>query len=130
MLSLTVKGIPQADAGLQKLSDSAEDLRPLWARLGRGLADESQRLWPLRRGSGRLRRSLRWTGSRLDRGGIFESSPSQLRFGSAIFYGRFFQSGTARRAARTLIHVDAAQHAAQLSSWLGARADKGGLEVT
>ena len=60
--------------------------------------------------------------------GIFEASPDALRFGSAVFYSRFFQHGTKRHAARRLIHVD--EHGGQLASWLQRRAASAGLEVT
>ena len=68
-----------------------------------------------------------WAGNRLGRGGIFESDPDRLRFGSSLFYGRFPQYGTRKQRATPLIHVNPDQHADQLSSWLQARA---GLEVT
>ena len=130
MLSVKVNnGIPQADSGLHKFADSVSDLRPFWAQLGERLADEAQRRWPLRRRTGRLRRSLTWAGDRLGRGGIFESSPDRLRFGSSLFYGRFAQYGTKRQRATPLIHVNADRHADQLDRWLRARAVKAGLEV-
>ena len=130
MLSVKVDGLGLAETGLRRFAAQVDDLRPFWRQLGQKLADETQARWPLKKQSGRLRRSLDWHGDRLGPRGIFESAPAQLTFGSAIFYGRFFQSGTARRAARTLIHIDEAQHADQLDSWLRERADKGGLEVT
>ena len=129
-MQLKVDGITAADSGLRRLSAEIADLRPFWAQLGRGLADEAQRRWPLRRRTGRLRRSLTWAGAGLSRGGIFESDPDRLRFGTAIFYSRFAQHGTKRQRARQLIHIDESQHAAQLDSWLRARAKMSGLEVT
>ena len=130
MLSVTVKGIPQADTGLQKLSDSVDDLRPFWARLGRTLSDESQRLWPLHRRSGRLRESLRWTGSRLGRGGIFEASRDRLAFGSSVFYSRYHQFGAKHTPRRILININEAAHGELLASWMRERAKAAGLEVT
>ena len=130
MLSVKVvnNGITQADRALREFA-AVGDLRPFWAELGRGLADEAQRRWPLRRRTGKLRESLTWGGSGLRAGGIFESDPDRLRFGSAVFYGRFWQFGTKRQRARPLIHVDADQHSDQLAEWLRDRADEAGLEV-
>ena len=124
-----VDGLRQADNSLRRFAAQVDDLRPFWAQLGRGLAETIDARWPLRRRTGRLRRSLTWAGHRLGRGGIFESSPDRLRFGTTIFYSRFHQHGTSRHAARPLIHVDEAQHADQLDSWLRARAVMSGLEV-
>ena len=129
MLKVDVTGREKADTDLRKFSASVEDLRPFWAQLGRGLAETIDARWPLRRRTGRLRRSLTWAGDRLGRGGIFESSPDRLRFGSTLFYARFFQFGTRKQRATPLIHVDEAQHTDQLSSWLRARAAASGLEV-
>ena len=128
-MQLKVDGITRADSGLRKFAASVSDLTPFWRELGEGLADEAQRRWPLRRRTGRLRQSLTWAGAGLGRGGIFESSPDRLRFGSALFYSRFHQYGTKRHAAGPLIHVDADRHSSQLSSWLRARAEASGLEV-
>ena len=129
-MQLKVDGIARADSGLRKFAALAEDLTPFWRELGEGLADEAQRRWPLRRRTGRLRRSLQWAGAGLGRGGIFESSPDRLRFGTSVFYGRFFQHGAKHTPRRPIIHVDEAQHADQLDSWLRARAVMSGLEVT
>ena len=128
LFRIDVHGLP--GRGLTRLADGVSDLRPFWAELGRSLADESQRRWPLKRRSGRLRRSLTWAGDRLGRGGVFETSPDALRFGSAVFYSRFFQHATKRRPARPLIHVNEQDHAEQLSTWLRERAAAAGLEVT
>ena len=131
-MKLTVRGhgIPKADRALGTFAAEVDDLRPFWRELGKDLADESQRRWPLRRRTGRLRRSLTWAGSRLGRGGVFESDPDRLRFGSAVFYGRFSQFGTKTQRARPLIHVNEPQHTAQLDGWLRQRAEAAGLEVT
>ena len=128
-VGLDVIGIEKADAGLRALHDAADDLRPFWRELGARLADTAQARWPLRRRTGRLRKSLTWAGNRLGRGGVYEADADRLRFGSAIFYGRFFQHGTTRHAARPLIHVNEAQHGEQLGAWLRARAASSGLEV-
>ena len=130
MLSVKVNnGIAQSDSGLRKFAASVEDLRPFWRLLGRDLADDAQQRWPLHRRTGRLRESLTWAGDRLGRGGVYLPTPDSLQFGSAVFYSRFWQFGTKRQRARPLIHIDEADHADQLSSWLRARAAASGLEV-
>ena len=130
MLSITTRGLTQADVGLQKLAVSVDDLRPYWRELAQKLADKAQARWPLRQRSGKLRRSLTWAAGGLGRGGVFESDPNRLRFGSAVFYSRFAQSGTRKQQRTPLIHIDPDLHAAELSGWLGARASASGLEVT
>ena len=129
-MQLKVHGITESDNSLRRFEAASGDLRPFWRELGERLADEAQRRWPLRRRTGRLRRSLMWAGDRLGRGGVFEASPDKLTFGTNLFYSRFHQYGTKRHAARPLIHVDADRHSSQLSSWLQARAAASGLEVT
>ena len=121
-MQLKVHGITESDNSLRRFEAASGDLRPFWRELGERLADEAQRRWPLRRRTGRLRKSLQWAGDRLGRGGIFESSPDRLRFGTALFYSRFAQHGTKHQRATPLIHVNPDQHADQLSSWLRARA--------
>lgn len=129
MLSVTVNGMTQADSGLERFAAQVVDLRAFWPRFAKGLSDESQRLWPLRRRSGRLLRSLVWAGSRLGRGGIFESSPDRLRVGSDVFYSRFHQFGAKHTPRRPLIHVDEKQHVELLAEWLRSRASASGLEI-
>ena len=131
MLSVKVvnNGITQADRALREFSASVDDLRPFWRELGRDLAETIDARWPLRRRTGRLRRSLQWAGNRLGRFGVFEASPDKLTFGSSLFYSRFHQFGTKRHAARPLIHVDESRHGEQLAEWLRGRADAAGLEV-
>ena len=129
-LRIDVGGLEKAVTGLGKFARTVDDLRPFWRHLGQHLATEAQRRWPLRRRSGRLRRSLTWSGKGLGRFGVFESSPDRLTFGSALFYSRFAQLGTKRQRATPLIHVDPKQHTAQLTTWLQARAAASGLEVT
>ena len=106
------------------------DLTPFWSELGETLATEAQARWPLKRRLVKLRRSLTWAGDRLGRGGIFQSDPDRLKFGSAVFYGRFTQLGTLQQRATPLIHIDPEQHTEQLSAWLRSRAVASGLEVT
>ena len=126
-LRVNVDGLERAETGLRRWAAQVGDLRPFWRELGRGLAETIDASWPLRRRTGRLRESLTWAGNRLGRGGVFESSPDKLTFGTALFYGRFAQFWTRKQRATPLIHVNPDQHADQLSSWLQARA---GLEVT
>ena len=127
---LRVTGIESAQNSLHTFAESANDLRPFWPRFAKGLADTAQARWPLRRKTGRLRQSLTWRGNRLGRFGIYEPDPDRLRFGSAVFYGRFFQYGTKRQRARELIHVAPDAPGAQLDVWLRERATAAGLEVT
>ena len=82
------------------------DWRPFWSQLGEHLADEARRRWPLKRRTGKLRKSLVWHGDRLGRGGVFEAANDRLRFGTNVFYGRFPQSGTKRQRMTPLIHVE------------------------
>ena len=106
-----------------------EDLRPFWELLGRSLAADTQRRWPLRRQSGRLRKSLTWTGNRLARGGIFQSKREKLIFGTRIFYADFAQRGSKHQRATPLIHVNEADIAARLNAWATERAVRAGLEA-
>ena len=128
-MKLDIRGVREADAALGTFADTVEDLTPFWRQLGERLADEAQRRWPLRRRTGKLRQSLTWAGDRLGPYGVFEASPDRLTFGSRVFYGRFFQHGTARSRAFPLIHVNDEKHVEQLSTWLRARAEASGLEV-
>ena len=126
-LRIDVSGLPEVDRGLKGLADGVSDLRPFWAELGERLADTAQSRWPLRRRSGKLRKSLVWAGDRLGRGGIFESDPDRLTFGSSVFYARFHQDGARNLRRRPLIHVNDQEHVEQLSGWLRSRS---ALEVT
>ena len=119
----------QVETRLRRFSDGLDDLRPFWRELGAHLADEAQRSWPLRRRSGRLRRSLTWAGSRLGRGGVYEASPDRLAFGTSVFYGRFHQFGAKHTPRRPLIHVDEADTSTRLGEWARGRATAAGLEV-
>ena len=130
MLHVKVEGLSKGDRALRRFSAQLADLRPFWRELGEHLADTAQSRWPLRRRTGRLRKSLVWRGDTLGPRGIFESSPDRLQFGSAVFYGRFHQHGAKHTPRRPLIHIDEAQHSEQLTTWLQARAAASGLEVT
>ena len=129
VFKIDVDGLTQADRALRRFGATVLDWRPFWAELGEALATESQRRWPLRRRSGRLRKSLVWANGRLGRGGVFEASPDALTFGSSIFYGRFAQHGTKRQRQTPLIHVNPDVHVELLRTWLVARAQRAGLEV-
>ena len=129
IIDIRATGLHEADQALDALAAAALDLRPFWSELGADLSRTSQKRWPLRRLSGRLRRSLTWRGSTLGRGGVFEPTPDRLTFGSAVFYGRFHQDGARNVPRRELIHVDETRHRAALAAWLVARAKRADLEV-
>ena len=129
VFKVDVGGLTQADRALRTFGATVESWRPFWRLLGESLADTAQSRWPLRRRSGRLRKSLTWANGRLGRFGVYESSPDALRFGTSVFYGRFAQFGTKRQTARQIIHVDEKQHVELLRTWLQARATRAGLEV-
>ena len=130
IIDIRTTGIRESEKGLDALGRPASDLRPFWSELGRDLANLAQERWPLRRRTGRLRRSLAWRGETLGRGGVFESTPDRLTFGSSLFYSRFSQAGTKRQPRRELIHIEPERHTAALASWLRTRAERAGLEVT
>ena len=129
-LRIDVGGLGSADTGLRKFARTVDDWRGFWRQLGERLADDAQRRWPLRRRTGKLRASLTWAGDRLGAHGIFESDPTRLTFGSAVFYSRFAQFGTRKQRATPLVHIDEPAHAEQLTTWLRDRAASAGLEVT
>ena len=128
ILDIRATGIP--DKGLDALAAAVLDLRPFWAELGADLARVSQERWPLRRRTGKLRKSLTWAGNRLGRGGIFEADPDRLQFGTAVFYGRFHQFGAKNVRRRPLIHINPPAIREQLATWAKARAVAAGLEVS
>ena len=130
IIRIDARGIGRAERALRLFGLTVKDLTPFWRQLGERLADEAQARWPLKRRSGRLRESLEWAGNKLARGGIFQSSPDRLTFGTSLFYSRFAQSGTKLQRATPLIHVTPEQHTEQLSVWLRERAGRAGLEVT
>lgn len=122
--------LEKVDKNLATFAALTSDLRPFWELLGRSLADESQRRWPLRRRSGRLRKSLSWSGARLGRSGIFQSKREKLVYGSRLFYANFSQKGTKHQRATPLIHVNESDIAARLDAWAVERAKAAGLEVS
>ena len=127
--TIVVTGLRDADQRLRTFSNAISDWSPFWAELGAHLAAEAQARWPLRRRTGTLRRSLVWSGNRLGRGGVFESSPDRLTFGTSVFYSRFAQHGTRKQRATPLIHVDEADTSTRLTAWARERAVASGLEV-
>ena len=128
-MKLDIRGVREADAAVGTFAAAVGDLRPFWRELAERLADEAQRRWPLRRRTGRLRKSLVWHGDRLGKHGVFESSPDRLTFGSAVFYGRFHQHGAKHTPRRPLIHADATDASSRFSAWARDRAAAAGLEV-
>ena len=109
-------------ARLDTFARALSDLLPFWPVLGEHLADEAQARWPLRRKSGRLRKSLQWTGQRLGKGGIYRARPDRLAFGTRIFYGSFHQLGSKNLPARVLLHVDEDAIGKRLGAWAVDRA--------
>ena len=123
--------LEKVDKILSTYAPIVGDLRPFWELLGRSLSDDSAARWPLRRRSGRLRRSLKWSGDGLGRGGIFKTRPDRLLYGTRIFYAAFSQVGTAHQAKRPLIHVNEDEINGRLSAWASERARAAGFsEVT
>lgn len=129
-MRLDVQGLDRARETLGTFADDVGDLRGFWPRLAKHLADTAQERWPLRRRTGRLRKSLTWRGTRLGPRGIYEPAPDRMRFGSKLFYARFFQYGSKRTGTRELIHIEPERHVEQLGAWLRERASAAGLEVT
>ena len=125
----TVTRLADADRHLRTFSKKLADLTPFWRELAEHLADEAQRRWPLKRRTGKLRKSLIWQSNRLGRGGIFEADPDRLKFGTAVFYSKFGHFGTKKQARTPLIHVDPADASNRLNAWVKARAEASGLEV-
>ena len=78
ILDIRATGIRESGKGLDALARAASDLRPFWSELDEDLADTAQARWPLRRRTGKLRRSLTWRGETLGRGGVFEPTPDRF----------------------------------------------------
>ena len=127
---LAAPSLENSDSRLATFAESLADLRPVWSQLGEHLSATTQARWPLRRRTAALRRSLTWTGERLGPGGIFQSKPDRLTFGSRLFYSGFSQHGTRRQPARALIYVEEADIGARLTAWARERATATGLEVS
>ena len=129
MPNIAVTRLADADRNLRTFSQKLIDFTPFWRELAEHLADDAQRRWPLRRRTGKLRKSLTWRGERLGKHGIFEATPDRLTFGSAVFYGRFAQSGTKYTPRRPLIHIDETDASTRFAAWARDRAADAGLEV-
>ena len=130
--AFTIRSTPSLDVPIGALDRAARSLRDLssfWPTLGEAIADESQRSWPLRRRSGRLRRSLTWSGKGLGRGGIYEVDPDSLTIGTAVFYGAFSHFGTRHQSRRVLLSVDPGDTTKRLQKWARSRVTGAGLEV-
>ena len=128
--NIAVAGLKDADKRLRTFANHLESLVPFWREFSKHLADEAQRRWPLRRRTGKLRKSLVWRRDKLGRGGVYEADPDRLTFGTDLFYSRFPQHGTKRQRKTPLIHVDEDDARARLVQWTRARAADAGLEVT
>ena len=128
--TIHVKGLAESDKALREFAAGVSGLATVLARAGRA---------PGRRSPSALAvtptvpessaRSLDVGGDRLGRGGIFESSPNRLEFGTEIFYARFAQHGTKKQRARRVIHVDETDIGQRLALWAKSRAAAAGLEV-
>lgn len=129
-LMVNVTGLQGQTTALGRFARSVDSLESFWRELAQSLADEAQSRWPLRRRTGKLRKSLTWAGNRLGRGGIFEADPDRLQFGTAVFYGRFHQFGAKNVRRRPLIHINPPAIREQLATWAKARAVAAGLEVS
>ena len=132
--AFSIRATPSLDEPIGQLDRAGRSLRDFsdfWPLLGRAIADESQRSWPLRRRTGTLRRSLTWAGGRagLGKGGVYEADPDALTIGSSIFYARFSHHGTRRQSKRVLLTVDESDTTARLTEWARDRATAAGLEV-
>ena len=130
--TFSIHTIPSLDEPIGRLDRAVQSLRDLstfWPQLGESIADRAQRAWPLRRRSGRLRRSLTWTGQRLGRGGRYEASSDSLIVGSRIFYSGFHHRGTKHLPARPLLAVDPGDTTKRLEKWARDRVTAAGLEV-
>ena len=127
--NIAVTGLRDADQHLRTFAKHLADLTPFWRELAEHLANDVQQGWPLRRHSGRLRKSLTWARGRLGLGGVFEPTANRLAFGTDLFYARFAQHGTTRQRKTPLIDVDVDDARTRLSDWMRARAEASGLEV-
>ena len=130
--TFTVRTTPSLDApigALDRAARSIRDLSTFWPTLAESIADESKRSWPLRRVTGRLRRSLTWSGKGLGRGGIYEATRDALVIGSRVFYGAFSHYGTVNQRKRVLLGVDPLDTTKRLEKWARDRVIGAGLEA-
>ena len=130
--AFTVTATPSLAETAGQLDGAARSLRDFsdfWPTLAEAIADKAQSAWPLRRRTGRLRRSLTWAGKRLARGGIYKADRDSLTIGSTVFYARFSHHGTRRQSKRVLLAVDPVDTTERLTEWARARVQASGLEV-
>ena len=132
--AFSIRSIPSLDVPIGQLDRAGRSLRDFsdfWPLLGRAIADKAQSSWPLRRRSGRLRRSLTWAAGRagLGRGGIYEADPDALVIGTGVFYARFSHHATVNQRKRVLLSVDPGDTTARLEKWARSRVQSSGLEV-
>ena len=124
---LVAPSLENSDSRLATFAESLADLRPFWPGLAERLADEAQSRWPLRRKTGRLRKSLTWDGKSLGRGGVYKPSRDRLVFGTNLFYARFAHFGTQQQRKTPLIRLKEADTTKQLAEWARERAEAAGL---
>ena len=130
--AFSVSSIPPINVPIGALDRAARSLRGLgsfWPTLAEAIAGKAQSSWPLRRRSGRLRRSLTWSGKGLGKGGIYAADPDALVIGTGVFYARFSHHGTVNQRRRELLAVDETDTAKRLEKWARDRVQGAGLEV-
>ena len=120
-------GIPIG--ALDRAATALTNLSDFWPGLAESITDKAQRSWPLKRRSGRLRRSLTWSGRGLGKGGRYEPSSDSLIVGTRIFYGAFSHFGTKNQPTRVLLGVDPLDTTKRLEKWARDRVIGAGLEV-
>jgi phage gpG-like protein len=93
-----------------------------WAKLSPAYAVWKHKNYPgkpILTRTGDLRESMRWSGSSVGAGGIFEATPSYAIAGTSIPYGRFHQSGTSKMPARSFMpQPDPAVFAPLMLKWI------------
>ena len=93
----SIRTTPHLDAptdALNRTARSLGDLSEFWPAVGRSIADQTQAAWPLKRRSGRLRRSLSWSArGGLGKAGIYEAKSDSLVIGSSLFLRQFSPAG-------------------------------------
>lgn len=69
--------------------------------------------------TGTLRKSLVWNGTGLGPGGFFEATPTFVRFGTEIPYGKYHQTGTSKMPKREFMpDPDLAVFAPLMQQWI------------
>ena len=116
----------------RSLRRAFQDWRPFWSELGEHLADTAQARWPLRRRSGKLRKSLVW--SRRQRLGPWRHFRG-IRKSARIRERTVFYSGNSRNTApnkqqadgRCCIRIDETDIGQRLALWAKSRAAAAGI---